>query len=333
MNRGSVLLTCAGQRVDVVRAFQQAMATVGWEGEVVCVDSHPLSPALFAAGAGSVVPPIASDGYLPALLELVARHRVGVVLPLTDLDGRELCTARERLAAAGATLMLPAGDIVESLWDKYRAHQLLRERGIGSPDTWLPGEVPADCGFPLLVKQRWGWGSRNIHRCADRQQLDLFLRYVETPTMVQRACAGEEFSIDVLCDLERRALNVIPRTMIESKGGESIKGMTLADPALIEFGRTAAEAIGLVGPATIQCFGDPEGLLVTDVNTRFGGGFPLPLAAGSRYPELVLRLVDGETVEPHVGRFTPGVTMSRFYDTLILENPPEGTRGLSRRPR
>ena len=37
-------------------------------------------------------------------------------------------------------------------------------------------------------------------------------------------CRGEEFSIDVLCDLEGRCLNAIPRTMVESKGGESIKG-------------------------------------------------------------------------------------------------------------
>jgi len=327
----SVLLTCAGQRVDIVRAFQRAIAEAGGDGSVVCVDSHPLSPSLFTADAGGVVPPIASDGYLPALLELVERHGVGAVLPLTDLDGRELCAARERFAAAGATLMLPAAAVVESLWDKYRAHELFRERGLGSPDTWLADDLPADPGFPLLVKQRWGWGSRNIFRCADRAQLEFFLGYADAAVMVQRACAGEEFSIDVLCDLDGRALNVIPRTMIESKGGESIKGMTLSDPELIAFGQRAAESLGLVGPATLQCFAEPEGLLITDVNTRFGGAFPLPLAAGSRYPELVLRLAAGETIEPHVGRFTAGVVMTRFYDAVTLEPAPPGTRELSQR--
>ena len=47
--------------------------------------------------------------------------------------------------------------------------------------------------------------------------------------MVQELCVGEEFSIDVFCDLDGRCLNAIPRTMIESKGGESIKGMTIKD--------------------------------------------------------------------------------------------------------
>jgi len=109
--------------------------------------------------------------------------------------------------------------------------------------------------------------------------------------------------------------------MIESKGGESIRGMTIADPRLIDLGRRVAEGLGLVGPATIQCFDEPWGLPVTDINCRFGGAFPLPLAAGSRYPELALRIAAGERVEPHVGAFTAGVTMTRYYDTVIL---PQG---------
>ena len=42
---------------------------------------------------------------------------------------------------------------------------------------------------------------------------------------------------------------------------------------------------------------------MTDVNPRFGGAFPLPLAAGSRYPELALALARGERPEPRLGEF------------------------------
>ena len=72
--------------------------------------------------------------------------------------------------------------------------------------------------------------------------------------------------------------------MIESKGGESIKGMTIKDPELIDFGRLVAEELGIRGPANVQCFRVAPGTHeVTDVNPRFGGAFPLPRAAGSRY--------------------------------------------------
>jgi len=58
---------------------------------------------------------------------------------------------------------------------------------------------------------------------------------------------------------------------------------------------------------------------VTDVNPRFGGGFPLPTAAGSRYPELALALANGERPESRLGEFREGVVMTRFFSHVILE--------------
>ena len=146
------------------------------------------------------------------------------------------------------------------------------------------------------------------------------------PSFVQERCLGEEFSIDVFCDLDARCLNAIPRTMLHSKGGESIKGASIKDWELIEHGRLVAETARIVGPANIQCFREPDGSLpVTDVNARFGGGFPLPTAAGSRYPELALALARGEHPEPHLGEFEEGVLMSRFYSEVVLTRNGDGS--------
>jgi carbamoyl-phosphate synthase large subunit len=318
VTRGSVLLTCAGQRVDVVRAFREALDRLGWDGEVVAVDANPLSPVLMEADRGAVVPLASSPDYLPALADLVAAHRVRAVLPLADLDNVELVAGRELLEDAGAVLMLPDRGVTEAMFDKYLCHEALLAAGLPSPPTWIPEELPAHPPLPLLVKRRWGYASRDIYRCESLSEVRFFVEYAGVPVIVQRFCEGEQFSIDVLCDRRSRAVNAIPRTMIESKGGESIKGTTIADPRLIDIGRRVAEGLRLVGPATIQCFDEPDGLPVTDINCRFGGAFPLPLAAGSRYPELVLRIAAGEHIEPHVGRFAAGVTMTRFYDAVIL---------------
>jgi carbamoyl-phosphate synthase large subunit len=176
------------------------------------------------------------------------------------------------------------------------------------------------------VKARRGFGSRGIYRCHDRRELDFFLGYANEDSMVQACCRGEEFSIDLFCNLESRCLNAVPRTMIESKGGESIKGMTIADDELIELGRFVAETIRLVGPANVQCFREPDGThRVTDINPRFGGAFPLPTAAGSRFPELALELAAGARPEPRLGDFRPGLYMTRFFSELVLSAGPTGT--------
>ena len=313
----AVLFTCAGQRVDIVDAFGRAGATT------VAADVNPLAPALYRADRQALVPRIGDEEYIPALRALVDEHDVRLIVPLTDLDQVTLAAAREDL---GALVLLPAEETVERLADKYLAHLLFEERGIASPPTWLPNGVPDDASFPLLVKARNGFGSRHIYRAEDRVQLGFFLGYTPVDSIVQACLGGEEFSIDVFCDLEGRSLNAIPRTMIESKGGESIKGMTIRDERLIELARDVAERLQLVGPANIQCFREQDGShYITDINPRFGGGFPLPLAAGGRYPELALALARGERPEPRLGDFREGIVMTRFFSDLSLTQNGDGT--------
>ena len=305
-----VLFTCAGQRVDIVTSFRRAGA------RTMAVDVNPLAPALYHADEHAFVPRVDDPAYVPALADIVARHDLSLVVPLTDLDHGVLSRARDVI---GALVLLPAPEIVDALADKWLAHQLFVERDIGSPATWLPAAVPDEVEYPVLVKARRGFGSRNIFHCRDRHELDFFLEYTSVDSMVQSCCRGEEFSIDVFCDLDTRCLNAVPRTMIESKGGESIKGMTIRDDVLIEVGRHVSETLGLVGPANIQCFREPDGAhVITDINPRFGGGFPLPTAAGSRYPELALALAAGERPEPALGDFRAGLYMTRFFSELVL---------------
>jgi carbamoyl-phosphate synthase large subunit len=313
----AVLFTCAGQRVDIVGAFRRAGATT------IAADANALAPALYHADRHVLVPRIDDADYVPALRRIVDEHEVKLVVPLTDLDQTRLARARDDL---GALVLLPDAETVERLGDKYLAHVLFEERGIPSPPTWLPADVSDDVVFPVLVKAREGFGSRHIYRAADRAQLEFFLAYTPVESIVQAQLGGEEFSVDVFCDLDGRCLNAIPRTMIESKGGESIKGMTIRDEALIAFACDVAEKLRLVGPANIQCFREADGShLVTDINPRFGGGFPLPLAAGGRYPELALALARGEHPEPRLGDFREGIVMTRFFSDLSLTENGDGT--------
>src|SRR4051812_26801725 len=312
-----VLFTCAGQRVDMVTAFARAGATT------LAVDANELAPALYAADRRALVPRVDDPGYIDALRALVELHDVRLIVPLADLDHMLLAEHRDELG--GALVLIAPPETIRLCEDKLLAHRFFEERDIATPATWAPGDVPADVRYPVLVKARRGFGSRHIWRAGDRAQLDFFLEYATVPSMVQQVCAGVEFSIDVFCDLDARCLGAVPRTMIESKGGESIRGATIKDWGLIEHARRVAETLGIVGPANIQCFREPDGSLpVTDVNPRFGGGFPLPTTAGSRYPELALALAAGERPEPRLGDFQEGIVMSRYFTQTMLARSEGG---------
>ena len=161
----------------------------------------------------------------------------GSSCPLTDLD-QSIARRAPRRARAGARPRAPRPRCAAAMGDKYLAHVFFEEHGIPSPRTLAPR---ATCrttrATPLLVKVREGFGSRHIYRADDRRAARV-LSSAHTPGRLDGAgvCVGEEFSIDVFCDLEGRCLNAIPRTMIQSKGGESIKGTSIRDRELIEHG-------------------------------------------------------------------------------------------------
>jgi len=309
----AVLLTGAGKRYDIVSCFARLTKTV-------VADPAPLAPAPYAAHVRASVPLIEDSGYVTALQELCEQHGVGAVLPLTDLDIEVLAQAR---ADGRLPALVPSPEVARATYDKYETHLLLERLSLPSPPTALGEEDLDALAYPVMVKPRRGSGARSIHLARDAAQARFFVGYIAEPVMVQRAMGGPELSIDCLGDLDGRCLNAIPRTMLESRGGESIKGSVVRDEELIELGRRTMEALRVTGPATIQVFRDSEiGLGITDVNTRFGGAFPAPVFAalpGRSYPELIVRMAAGEPVEPHVGEFNAGMTFTRFYWQLELD--------------
>jgi carbamoyl-phosphate synthase large subunit len=307
-----VLLTGVGKRYDIVASFAQHTT-------VVAADPNPLAPAQYAATVRASVPRIDDPDYVAALQELCERHDVGAIVPLTDLDIEVLAVARAdgRLPQA----LVPDPEAAAATYDKYETHLLLERLGFPSPPTVLPGEPVGS--YPVMVKPRRGSGARSIHPARDAAQAAFFCDYVEEPVMVQKLMDGPEFSIDLLSDRDGRCLNAIPRTMIESRGGESIKGTVIDDRELVELAASLAEALGVRGPCTVQAFRDREiGLGITDVNTRFGGAFPAPMYAalpGRTYPELIAAMARGERVEPHVGEYRSGMTFTRYFWQLELD--------------
>ena len=309
----AILLTAAGKRYDIVSCFARLT-------ETIVADASPLAPAQYAAQVRATVPRMDDPGYVPALAELCARHGVGAVLPLTDLDIEILALAREE---GTLPALVPSPEVARATYDKYETHLLLGRLGLPSPPTVLPDEDLASIEYPVMVKPRRGSGARSIHLARDEREARFFISYVDEPVMVQRAMRGPEISIDCLGDTDGRCVNAIPRTMLESRGGESIKGAVIADEEMIWLGRAVVEALGVRGPATVQVFRDPDvGLGITDVNTRFGGAFPAPVYAalpGRTYPELIVAMAAGRAVEPHVGEFHAGTTFTRYYWQLELD--------------
>lgn len=314
----NVLFTSAGRRVELVRAFRRAEQELGLQGNIVAVDANPLAPVLQEADRRYVVPRVTDPAYLPALAEICRKEEVGLVFPTIDPDILVLAAHREEFEATGARVMVVGTEAAETTADKWLTYELFRRLEIPVPDTWLGEEArTADIGLPAFIKPRIGSASQDAFRVRDRRELDFFLDYVPSP-IVQELLPGPEITNDVICDLSGEVLAVVSRERIEVRSGEVQKGKTIHSPALSRHCEAIAQALGAVGPITVQCMMKNGTPYFTEVNCRYGGGAPLGFAAGADSPRWYLSLAAGKTPEVPSPSYAEGVYMTRYDDGLYL---------------
>src|SRR5437764_2333209 len=208
MNGGpiNVLFTSVGRRVELVRAFRAAYATLGLSGRILAVDVDPLAPALGECDDVFMVPRTDEPHYVSTLVELCARERVALILPLIDPDVPVLATHRDALDATGARTMVVPAEAAVIVADKRATADLFADHDVPAPECWTAEEAEAasDLAFPAFVKPRFGSASADAHVVADRAELRFWLERVHEP-IVQERLPGPEITSDVLCLDDGRA--------------------------------------------------------------------------------------------------------------------------------
>ncbi len=314
-----ILFTCAGRRVALVRAFAEALADVGLAGPLVAADVTPAAAALHVADVAEIVPPVRSAGYVDRLLEVVRRHAIRLVVPLTDLDLVALAAQAGRFAERGCTVMIGPESIVRACRDKIAFHKLVAGAGLPSIRTVSLAAFRAAPFFPCFVKPVGGSAAVGTARVDDERALAAHVRTFGEALLVQEVVEGSEYTVDVFRRRDGVVVAVVPRQRLEIRAGEVARGVTVNDPGLIGAALRLVDHLpGLWGAFNIQCRRPPGGeAYVFELNPRFGGGAPLSIAAGVNLPRLLIDEVLGRPAEPCVGRFTDGLLMLRYDDAIF----------------
>ena len=322
----NVLVTSAGRRTTLVDKFRAATEARG--GRVIAGDVDGLAPALFRAHAAVRLPRVTTEGYVDRLLEIVDEHRIGCLVPTIDTELLVLAENHERFLARGCRAIGSEPRLIAIARDKWLTASELSAKGIRVPRSWLPehvaeararGELPNE----LFVKPRDGSASAHTYKTA-LAELDAVLPRVPR-AIVQEEVRAPEITIDAFVSFDGTPLHYVPRLRIRTVGGESIQGRTIDDagplgPWLAKMLGAFAD-LGARGPLTIQAFlteGEPT---LSEINPRFGGGFPLAYAAGGTYPEWILGMIAGETIEPRLGVYEKDLWMTRAYFEHFVKAP------------
>jgi carbamoyl-phosphate synthase large subunit len=289
----TVLISSAGRRVELLRAFRRTLDALGTGGRVLAVDCSWYSGAFHDADEAFLVPRCADPEFVPRLLQICEEHHVDLVIPTLDPELAVYAAAREQFAAIGTTVAISSPEVAAIGGDKQRTHDWLVSGGFPTVQQGSLDDVRADPGswpFPLIVKPRFGSASIGVGFVRDMAELE---QAASAPdSLVQTLAPGVEHTIDLLASREGTCRVAIPRRRIEVRSGEVSKAVTVRSPALIELAEKLCAALpGAYGALNVQVFvGDEPGrLAVIEMNARFGGGYPLSYAAGADFPQALVQ--------------------------------------------
>lgn len=315
----NVLFTSVGRRVELIRAFRRAYDALGLRGRTVGVDIDPLAPAFRVVDRALLAPPSRSPDYVTWLVQVCTEERIDLILPLIDGDIPILAEHHEALESGGAQVLVPPLDAVMRTRDKWRTLQLFKQLDLAVPATWLPEQLSGvELSYPLIVKPRSGSAGKHAFRVDGQRELAFFVEYVPD-AMIQEFIVGPEITTDVLCDHDGVVLGAVSRRRIEVRSGEVAKGVTIRDDTILDGCVRLATTLGAVGPITVQCIVRDGTPYYTEINSRFGGGVPLGIAAGFDAPRLLLGRRAGIPVDvPELGAYAVGLYMTRFDEAFFL---------------
>lgn len=326
----NVLLTSVGRRVELLKIFKESLCD---RGKVFAADCDRTAPGLYFADKSFVIPKVSSKKYIHSLLEICRNEKITLLVPLIDPELIKIAKNRNKLINIGVIPLLSTYRAVSIAYDKYLTWQFFEKNNIPTPRTWLVDNFRDinKASFPLILKPRFGSASIGIHKCDDINDLKYFINKIK-PAVIQEYLSGEEVTIDVLCDFKGNFLCAVQRKRIKVRAGEVERGVTIKNEEISNLVKIIIDKLKPIGVINIQCFITDKGILFTEINPRFGGGYPLSYQAGVNFPQIIFDLIEGKDMSYlKTYDYKTGCYMLRYDNAIYLvENELESKSFLIR---
>ena len=318
----NILILSAGTRDKVVQYFKKE---VGAKGKVVATDCSNLAPAVYDADKFYLVPRITAPDYLDVILDICGKEQIDGVFSLIDPELSLLAKEKEKFLAVGTTPIISDYDLVETCFDKYRMYQLLRRMQIPTGKCYLDKEEfyraveQGELSYPVFVKPVRGSASLHINKVESRKEMEV-LYDLHDDLMIQEYMNGQEYGADVYIDMiSGKCVSVFVKEKIKMRAGETDKSVSYKDEKLFRLIQEFVEACGFRGMIDIDIFKIEGTYYISEVNPRFGGGYPHAHACGVNMPAAVLRNLEGQENEPAIGAYEPHICMMKYNEIAIRD--------------
>jgi carbamoyl-phosphate synthase large subunit len=317
----NILITSAGQRVSLVRAFKTELCKLFPKAKVFTVDMNPtLSAACNVSDGYKTVQPIAHPDYIKNLISICKDLDVSLIIPTIDTELLLLSRNKNLFSENQINVIISEDYFITTCRDKRLTYSFFKDAGISIPKQ-IDKNKPE---FPLFIKPYDGSLSKDIYVVHTLEELKpdyysneklMFMEYISPLNF-------DEYTIDAYYDINNSVKCAVPRKRIAVRSGEISKGLTCKN-FLVDFIKDKLFKIdGAIGCLTIQMFYNSrtQQVIGIEINPRFGGGYPLTYLSGANYPLWLIREYMLKEKIEFYNDWENNLLMLRYDDEILVHN-------------
>lgn len=316
----NILILSAGTRNKIIQYF---VKTLNGTGKVIATDMSNLAPAIYEADKYYIVPKMTAPEYLDVVLEICKKEEITGVLSLIDPELSLLAENREKFEAIGTTVIGSSYTLCEMSLDKFQMYSWLETHGYRCAKSYMDKEAffaDVDAGvitYPVFVKPARGSASISISKVYDRETVELLFAH-EDGLMIQEFLDGQEIGADVYIDMvSREVVSIFTKKKLKMRAGETDKAVSFQDEELFALIERFVKDAGYNGQIDIDIFDVNGEYYISEVNPRFGGGYPHAFESGADHMKLIVNNLKGKANECVIGQYENGTYMMKYNEVMV----------------
>jgi carbamoyl-phosphate synthase large subunit len=316
----NILMLGCGTRNKIVQYFKKSFSV---KGKVVAADASPLAPALYDADSYYIVPKCAEEGYFDAILDICKKENIHGILSLIDPELSILSLHADELLQYGVRIIGSSYPVNETCLDKHKMYQWLTVHGYRCAKTYSSiqafrsGLNAGEIYFPVIVKPVKGSASININKANNLETAE-FLFSQNDGMIIQEFLDGQEIGADCYIDmLTGELVSAFTKKKLLMRAGETDKSVSFKDEKLFSLIERFVKEFGFFGPIDIDIFEVNGEYYISEVNPRFGGGYPHAYECRVDHMHMIHENLLGRANISVIGQYKDGVYMMKYNEVLI----------------
>ncbi len=318
----NILLLSVGTRNKIVQYFKKEFAG---KGNVIVTDMTEIAPAIYEADGHYQVPRITANGYVDLILDICKKEKISAVLSLIDPELSLLAENKEKFANMGVTVIGSSYKLCEMALDKMQMYEWLSKNGYKCAKSYVKKEEfyrdleEGKASFPVFVKPVRGSASIAINKVQDKETLELLWAHDDN-LMIQEFLNGQEIGADCYIDMiSGELVSVFTKKKLLMRAGETDKAVSFKDERLFALIEKFVKESGWRGQIDIDIFDVNGEYYISEVNPRFGGGYPHAYECGCNHMKLIFNNLAGIVNTPAIGQYDDGVYMMKYNEIKIVK--------------